>query len=211
MNEIEECMKNIINKVDLIESDIIKAKSLDGKLIIINTTELRNNHLLDGANVFKILFKIEKSSFADLPLETDEDNNITILKDLGIYAEDWYQFISFVKHGFPPRYVKNNKENPQDFIITKIENLNETCNKFGGIPSFDHFYRNYYKDINNDSKFYNPMRAEKDYLKLYDWRVIKEEQFNNLEDYKDWSVTEIERKGITDYIWLRKEKGERVE
>ena len=206
MNDIQECMKNIINKVSLSESDLIKAKSCDSKLIIINMTELRNNHLLDGANVFKLLFKINNSGFADLPLETDEDNNITLFRDLGIYAEEWYQFISFIKHGFPPKYIKNSKEKPSNYTITKIENLNETCNKFGGIPSFDHFYRNYYNEIGDDKKFYNPMRTNQDYLKLYNWRVIREDLFNSENAYKGWSVTEIERIGITDYMWLRKNK-----
>ena len=203
MDDIKECIEDIVNKVSVSQTEIIKAKSLDNKLIIINISEFKNNHYLDGANVFKILFKIGKSDFADIPLEKDDNNYITLLSELSIYADEWYQFISFIKNGFPPKYIK---EKTSDHFITKLEKLNETCNKLGGIPSFDHFYRNFYKEINKEAKLYNPLRANQDYLKLYNWRVIKEESFNNDIMYKDWSSTDIERIGITDYIWLRKKK-----
>ena len=203
MDDIKECIEDIVNKVSVSQTEIIKAKSLDNKLIIINISEFKNNHYLDGANVFKILFKIGKSDFADIPLEKDDNNYITLLSELSIYADEWYQFISFIKNGFPSKYIK---EKISDHFITKLEKLNETCNKLGGIPSFDHFYRNFYKEINKEAKLYNPLRANQDYLKLYNWRVIKEESFNNDIMYKDWSSTDIERIGITDYIWLRKKK-----
>ena len=202
MNEIKECIDDIINKISVSQSDIIKARSFDNKLIFINITELKYNNLLDGANVFKMLFKIQKSDFADIPLEKDDNNYITLLSELSIYADEWYQFISFVKHGFPPRYIK---EKTSDHFITKLEKLNETCNKLGGIPSFDQFYKNYYKKINKETK-YNPLRTNQDYLGLYNWRVIREDILNNVNAYQDWCITEIERIGITDYMWLRKRK-----
>ena len=198
MDEVQETIDH---------KDIIIARSFDDRLIIINIAELRNNHYLDGANIFKILFKINTSNFSDFPFEKDDDNNIVLLSNLGIKAREWYQFISFIKTGFSPKYIRDSKSNHLDSFISEIEELNETCNKLGGIPSFDDFYKNFYKEINDESKFYNPMGPKQDYLGLYYWRIVRAHMFNlNDDNYQGWSATAIEKKNV-DYVWIRKKIG----
>lgn len=131
---------------------------------IINLTFLKesyHNGRLKECHIFANLFGLNPNS----KFKKSTDEQVTnIFTNFNIKFQEWNLFISFLTHGFLP---ENN------WNLDYLELINELCNKFGGIPSFDKYYFACYrkKEIERNN-IYNPGTPEKDYLNKYDWILI---------------------------------------
>ena len=154
--DIQNCLNDIITSITTSKEQILKARSVDGQLIIIDLNFLKYCPMLEGANIFKMLFGICKNSpYGIFPLQIDSYGYITILKDLHISGKNWYLLINFLKNGVVPQflYYKNNGERKK-MVLNHMEELNEVNHKLGGIPSFDFFYGATAKGIVASPSFY---------------------------------------------------------
>ena len=169
---------NVIdNIIDTIDSCNIIAIFKDDSKYIINLENFINNHRLDDAKIFKMLFNINKNtSFANLPM-ISENGYITLLKDLNIIQTDWILFENFITKetipGFNKLSIRYNKMNDvNNLFIDNIERINIVCSKLGGIPYFDNFYNKVMNEsiIIKDNP-YNPLKPEDDILNKYKWMI----------------------------------------
>tara|TARA_Y100000992_G_C21116461_1_gene419763 strand:+ start:173 stop:772 length:600 start_codon:yes stop_codon:yes gene_type:complete len=187
--------------------DIIKAKDNDDKIIIINLNDLKKYERLNDANVFKLLFGIhENSKFGNYPMK-ENDGFVQLFKDFDIKQSDWLLFITFIKNGF----ISNKKS--KDEFNEQINRLNDICNIFGGIESFDVYYNNFYNQIKEeqiDEVTYNPQCPEEDYKNLYSWALIDNRNINNFRLFatehiwKGWSAHKNYHVDSFEHIWYRK-------
>lgn len=193
-------------------NSISTAVDANGKIIIIDIKKLKGYERLTDATVFKTLFKInEDSVWGDFPMYTNDEGQITLLQFLDITNNDWFNLMQFLDNGL----IKINHINKND-SIELVENVNITCQKLGGIPSFEKFYKDYYegKLYNNgiEDEPYNPTNPEEDFKELYYWDLERDTNTNNfrvghtIED--GWSVIKHYRlpHSVTDCIWWRKLK-----
>lgn len=199
-------------------SKLLKALDCEGKLIIINLDELKNNKNLEDSYVFKTLFGInENTDFGKFPMMKDENDNITLLKELDITSKQWYILMNFLRSGLTPYYLsyKNEFENKAEAFYN-LEELSEISIKLGGINTVDKYYKEFY-NINEDIKlkFYNPKNPEKDLLKKYNWLILENINssaylnfINTHNESTGWSVASSFRPqgSVTTHIWWRKEK-----
>ena len=58
-------------------------------------------------------------------------------------------------------------------MSSNIETLQEICVKFGGLPSFDVFRENFYKDEVVEIIFNDPKNPEEDSKNKYQWRRVR--------------------------------------
>ena len=199
-------------------SKLLKALDCEGKLIIINLDELKNNKNLEDSYVFKTLFGInENTEFGKFPMMKDENNNITLLKELDITSKQWCILMNFLRTGLTPYYLsyKNEFENKAEAYYN-LEELSEISIKLGGINTVDKYYKEFY-NINEDIKlkFYNPKNPEEDLLKKYNWLILENMStvtysnfINTHNESTGWSVASSFRPqgSVTTHIWWRKEK-----
>ena len=213
---INKNINNNINKNINVESHLLKARDVIGTLIFIDLDRLKYNFRLEGANVFKTLFGInENSPYGDFPLKTDEKGCITLLEDFKILSSDWYLLINFLNKGIIPHYLlyKNNNKF-KDMVLISLEKLNEICNIFGGIPSFDLFYSNFHKElIDNEYNEYNPVTPRDDYRHLYSWGCTKasdavgKQNFEKRHPWQEgWSAVTVNNNHFrfSPIIWYRR-------
>lgn len=186
----------------------------NGVIVIIDLNFLKSNSIVKDAEVFKMLFGIkENNNFGDFPLEKDEDSNKILLKSLDIESNDWYQFLSFLKHGFPPYYSQDIFYDlvKRNCFIESFEKLNITCNKFGGLSIFDKFYNDFYSTLET-SFCKNPSEPIEDINNLYIWGFCKKSPYsqdfiNSLQQYpsdQGWSVTKQFSIDNDSFFWTRK-------
>ena len=193
----------------MVSLNIIKAKDNDDKIIIINLNDLKKYERLNDANVFKLLFGIhENSKFGSYPMK-ENDGFVQLFKDFDIKQSDWLLFITFIKNGFIP-----NKKSKDEFN-EQINRLNDICNIFGGIESFDVYYNNFYNQMKEeqiDEVTYNPQCPEEDYKNLYSWALIDNRNINNFRLFasehilKGWSAHKNYHVDSFEYVWYRKLK-----
>jgi len=133
-------------------------------------------------NVFKLLLGIYPNS----PYrKTGYEDIVNLFAELGISSVDWYLLMSFLNNGFPPYYMRynltdsNKNENLFNLLIETIETLNRVNITLGGIPSFDHFYKNFYEKEMAIIEKYNPITPEDDYKNLYDWALDDSESYRS--------------------------------
>lgn len=186
----------------------------DNVIVIINIDFLKESIITKDAEILKMLFGIKKdSNFGDFPLERDEDSNILILKKLDIESNDWYQFLSFLKNGFPPYYSKEIFKDTmkRNFFIENLENINQVCNKLGGIPYFDKFYTDFYNTLNEEiSSCKNPTDPIEDVNNLFLWGLGKtthesfSSSYNAYPSGQGWSITKYFTDDNEKYFWTRK-------
>ncbi|MDA9216496.1 hypothetical protein N9O88_01585 [bacterium] len=160
----------IYPNVDLpIDIDLIKKKYFE------------ENGILNGANIFAILFKlIEAENFAP---STDSDIN---LRNFQITSGQWILLYGFIKNGFLPNCINNN-----DFI-NQLNRCYECTLRLGGIPAFDEYYLNQinlFKETDINLQKYNPMTPKEDNLKKYIWRTYNSIQPNNQTLFSNESIT----------------------
>ena len=58
-------------------------------------------------------------------------------------------------------------------MSSNIETLQEICVKFGGLPSFDVFRENFYKDEAEEKIMTDPKNPEEDNKSKYQWRRVR--------------------------------------
>ena len=191
---------------------LIKAKDLEGNLIIVNLEELKQYERLKDANVFKLLFGInEDSQFGDFKLE-ETDGYINLFKDFGITRTEWNLFLNFLKYGYTPYYNEKIDGISTERAKSNVESLNNLCHIFGGLNSFDEFYKKFYKE-NNTEVNYNPQCPKEDIKNLYNWTIIDDGHVYNLRDFActhreedGWSAQKYILKDTRSFVWYRKLK-----
>ena len=153
--------------------NILLLKTQYDKIILIDKKWLLECPKIQDAYVFRELFRLNNNSpWGNYPMKQDSNGYLTLFKDLDILHKNWLSLQTFLKTGFTSFWYDKSKR--KDYL----EHTNLVCNKLGGFPCFDKFYKDYYKNIelgiNNDDDFeiYRPLTPEKDYKDLYLWRVI---------------------------------------
>tara|TARA_B100000424_G_C22933504_1_gene496633 strand:+ start:583 stop:1176 length:594 start_codon:yes stop_codon:yes gene_type:complete len=194
--------------------ELLKAKDLEGNLIIVNLDELRQYERLKDANVFKLLFGInEDSQFGDFKVE-ETDGYINLFKDFGINRTEWNLFLNFLKYGYTPYYNEKIDGISTERAKSNVESLNNLCHIFGGLNSFDEFYKKFYEE-NNTELNYNPQCPKEDIKNLYNWTIIDDGHVYNLRDFActhreedGWSAHKIFSKDSDQvkFIYYRKLK-----
>jgi hypothetical protein len=171
--EVQECLADIVENIieDIEDEYIIIINTMHGFKVVVDFDFLRTSKLLEGAKVFKRLFKLKKFNDINCNLMKDENNDISILKDLNIKSSDWNLFMGFLRTGYVKGYKDYlNSGDNRRIILHHLETLMDVSNKFGGIPSIDSFYEKFFKtDKNLEFKYYNPLNPKDDYLHIYDW------------------------------------------
>lgn len=174
--EICRCLNDVITDVEKQNNIIIRARTTSGTLVLIDLYKLKNNPRLEGAEVFKMLFGISDTNpFGRFPMEKDEEGCLTILRDLQITSNQWYIFNVFLHTGSVPGYddYKLGKDYKYKSVSSNIETLQEICTKLGGLPSFDVFRENFYKDEVVEIIFNDPKNPEEDNKNKYQWRRVR--------------------------------------
>lgn len=161
---------------------------------IVNFDELKNAHRLEGATIFKRIFKFENPYFKeDEDFPRDEEGNNTILKIYGISIEEWFEFIDFIRNGHT-KYDLVYQLHSEDPDVKKIflKNLDRLIGtgvfiKFGPFPNFDKHIQSILEYIETKkiekNNFYNPMTPEQDNQKKYFWEI------SSVTKDETWSVT----------------------
>ena len=218
---ISNIVDNIIDDmIDEIEEEyIIAINAMHGFKVIVDFNFLRSCKLLKGATIFKRLFKLKKFNDIKCNLMKDKNGEISILKDLNIKSSEWNLLMGFLRTGYVKGY-KNylNSGDNRNTIIYHIETLMDLSNTFGGIPSIDLFYEEFFKtDKDLEVKYYNPINPKDDYLQIYDWvsfsdsPALPHETFwRHREDKQEsWNFTQmntVEASPHTKYYIYRKKK-----
>tara|TARA_B100001093_G_scaffold518488_1_gene603522 strand:+ start:225 stop:809 length:585 start_codon:yes stop_codon:yes gene_type:complete len=162
---------------------------------------------LEGARVFKLLFKMTKDNpFSNIKMYTDDNNNITLFKELGIMERQWNKLFTFLKYG---RILSD--PNCRGGFVIDMDSCLEISNKLGGIPEFDEYYKEivFNKEIDEN---YNPRTTYEDVKGKYMWSGYEKStnwqayhRWMDTYDVKSWSLTKIEDKGNgVKYYWYRK-------
>ena len=200
--EICRCLNDIIENVEKQNNIIVRGRTCHGTLVLIDLYKLKINPRLEGAEVFKMLFGISDTNpFGRFPMGKDEEGCITILRDLQVSTSQWYVFNVFLNTGSVPGYddYKLGKEYKYNEVSHNIETLQEICVKFGGLPSFDVFRENFYKEENDRATVisHNPMTPEQDIKKLYQWRIADERSSCSSHPFarEGWSAAGTVKKG----------------
>ena len=125
-----------------------------------------NMKYLEGARVFKILFKLtEITPFKNEEIQKNLKGRITIFKDLGISRNDWFKLFSFLKNG----RIAGKLTSENNFYYD-VDKAMEVSNKLGGFPMFDMYYRELtLHKISELTEEYNPLLPSEDYRELYKW------------------------------------------
>ena len=123
---------------------------------------------LENAIIFKRLFNVEENSlFGKYYMKKNDNNELTLLQDYGITANDWDLIIHYLRYGFTFAYH-------DDSEYKRIKYLNRTSHIFtilGGIQSFDEFYLNFQKNKEKQNNIYNPLCPGSDNKMKYEWTV----------------------------------------
>ena len=127
---------------------------------------LINTQYIEGARVFKILFKLtDISPFKNEEIKKNEEGHITIFKDLRICRDDWFKLFSFIKNGRVTGRLMN-----EDSFYYDVDKAMDVSNKLGGFPIFDMYYRELtLHKITELTEEYNPLLPSEDYRELYKW------------------------------------------
>ena len=211
----------ILNIVNDIIKQVISNKIIfifrDNSIYISNVDRFKDNHRLNGADIFKMLFNLKNSSFADLPMMT-ENGYVTLLRDLNISQHDWILFENFITKDIIPGYNSLSVRYKTDLFLECIEKINIVCSKLGGIPYFDEYY---VKIMNNleflKNEAYNPLKPEEDYLDKYQWMIINSTTATNTTHFitvnanptLGWSATHcsrIDKSGGNMYFFRKKKE-----
>lgn len=149
--------------------------SITPKLVNINA--FKNLEQLKNARVFNILFGFEDHSFTRKPLEKNDRDAITLLKDLDISYNKWILFTNFIINNRIEglESYKKFKDKPRYNILTNnLNDLDKICNKLGGIPVFDKFIEEFYKEDKNKTENTNFMKPEQDIDNNYIWMIYND-------------------------------------
>lgn len=182
------------DSTELITKDpnILIMKTMYNKILLLDRTWLLECPRLQDAYVFRELFRLnENSPWGNYSMKHDSDGYLTLFMDLDIDPKYWLSLQTFLKTGFTSFWYDKSKR--QQYL----EYTNVVCNKLGGFPSFDMFYKNNHDNIelgisDNYFEIYNPSKPEEDHKDFYLWRVINPIDGNWQDDEyiaSGWKIT----------------------
>ena len=153
---------------------ILKLRGNNGGLILIDQHGLKYNPRLEGAEVFKMLFKISDTNpYGDYPMITNKEGYVTLFQELRISCHQWYILKTFLDQGIVPGYRRYLVDGEgYSYVNSGMEELNNVSVKLGGIPSVEQFYKSFYDE---DERFaeinqpYNPLCPAEDVKQKYEW------------------------------------------
>ena len=153
---------------------ILKLRGNNGGLILIDQHGLKYNPRLEGAEVFKMLFKISDTNpYGDYPMITNKEGYVTLFQELRISNHQWYILKTFLDQGIVPGYRRYLVDGEgYSYVNSSMEELNKVSIKLGGIPSVEQFYKNFYDEdekFAEDHKPYNPLCPLEDVKQKYEW------------------------------------------
>lgn len=149
--------------------------SINPKLVNINA--FKNLETLKNARVFNILFGFQEHSFTKNPLEKNARNAITLLKHLDISYNEWILFTNFIINNRIEgleEYHKYRDKSRYNNLAHNLNDLDKICNKLGGIPVFDKFIEEFYKEDKNKTENTNFMKPEQDIDNNYIWMIYND-------------------------------------
>ena len=220
--ELDEAINDVISKIE--NERYIKAKSWGGstEFILIDLDMIKTHFRLEGADIMKKLFGVFKDTDMFCYKLNYVDGFATILKDFHITSDKWYQLVRFIRTGKISEsschirfLIENDKRTTcLSRVKSKLEELMEISIKFGGIPSVDEYYENFYKKLNNYyyiEKYgeYNPGKPTEDKLNRYMWAChnsasqIYSDFIDNHKVSDGWSVASSMSSA---FVWYRKLK-----
>ena len=220
--ELDEEINDIISKIE--NERYIKAKSWGGstEFILIDLDMIKNHSRLEGADIMRKLFGVFKDTDMFCYKLNYVDEFATILKDFHITSDTWYQLVRFIRTGkisesaCNMRFLIENDKRTSCLarVKSQLEELMQVSIKFGGIPSVDEYYENFYKKLNNNyyiEKYgeYNPGKPTEDKLNRYMWAChnagsqIYSDFINNHKVSDGWSAA---ASMSTNFVWYRKLK-----
>jgi hypothetical protein len=178
----------------------------DNKFII-DLDQLKKAERLEGATVFKRIFKIENPHFKEEEFPRDEEGNNILLKIYGISVYQWFEFANFIRNGRTKfDLVYQNLYNDKDVKKKFFENIDRISRtgvfiKFGPFPKFDEYLQSMLQLIETNEietkKIYNPMTPEQDIQNKFIWDIsvgTKDES---------WSVTIKIKDAINKYFYRK--------
>tara|TARA_B100001059_G_scaffold57572_2_gene52887 strand:+ start:1003 stop:1638 length:636 start_codon:yes stop_codon:yes gene_type:complete len=129
--------------------------------------------ILEDAHIFKYLFGIETPEHFK---KKEEGLDFSLYN---IYFDEWNDLLIFLRFG------------KSQTINRRPEKILLTCNKLGGIPAYDRWYKNIYQiRKQKENEMYNPMSPYEDTKKLYIWKSCSP---NDVETFgannKEYSIT----------------------
>ena len=125
----------------------------------------QQGQLKDADIMAKLFNLIEETTFLPQPMDTDEEDCITLFRNLHICWEEWSLLLSFLKRGNLNVYLQ---------YPDKIYKCYDLSLKLGGIPRLEDYYHCLIesqpeKEILSD--FYNPLTPEEDTYQIYNWGI----------------------------------------
>ena len=211
-NNSKDSETNSDNKKE--KSPILKLRGCNGGLILIDQHQLKYNPRLEGAEVFKMLFKISDTNpYGDYPMITNKFGYVTLFQELRISCNQWYILKTFLDQGIVPGYRRYLVDGEgYSYVNSGMEELNNVSIKLGGIPSVEQFYKNFYDE---DEKFaeihqpYNPLSPAEDVKQKYEWsgthqcgEYLRSFQVRH-EGMDGWSIANI-TEGPSRIYWYRR-------
>ena len=150
-----------------------------------------DNGVLKDAKIFKYLMGIDKPKYC---------KNFSPKYNFNYYIitfTQWSLFLKFIRFGKCDDY--------------QLDELRHLCDKLGGIPHFDRYYKNLNKIKSITNNEYNPMFPKDDIKNLYEWRISESGGF--LQDFyknglsSDFNVAGVKKYGnASHHIYFRKLK-----
>ena len=204
MNEISLILSNIILQIERKEYNhihnliLMKVSNLKSP-IVIDLNLIKRSPVLRGADILKMLFCLSENCIFKQEFTTDDNNYYNLLENYNITHSHWLLLQNFIRRGeLPKGKVTHTGED-------KIEVLQDTAEKLGGIPYLDTLLR-FRGNILKPKIIKNP---DDDINDEYLWGVFNENShtsytvFLSLYRYLDgWSVASIDNVNI----WFRKKK-----
>ena len=120
--------------------------------------QLKDAHIM--AKLFNL---VEETQFSPQPMDTDEEDCLTLFRNLHICWEEWSLLLSFLKRGNFRAYL----EYPD-----KIHKCYDLSLKLGGIPILEDYYHQFLEKVLEKeliSNIYNPLSPEEDIHQVYTW------------------------------------------
>ena len=194
----------------MLSNNLMKFICVDQVPVYFDISKLDTYSSLNDADSFKEIFSNDNlNNFND-----DSGNNLLI--SLNISCTDWLELVSFIKNNQPMYYSYDLLKDPnkKESFIYNLEKLNKTCNKLGGLNSFDKFYQKFMKTANEKTNaLYSPLEPTKDYKNMYLWGVggltDTSQMITTFAKYSNnegWSTTKTFTKNGEAYVWFRKLK-----
>lgn len=156
-------------------------------------------YLKDAHIMAKLFNLIKETQFSPQPMDTDEEDCITLFRSLHVCWEEWSLLLSFLKRGNLKVYL----EYPD-----KIFKCYDLSLKLGGIPNLEDYYHHLLenfpkKELLTDS--YNPLNPGEDIYQIYNWGICsngnsKEKNITQLVGHDNYTFYHRKLKNEGDYL-----------